>query len=194
MFNVKKTVMGSAIVATLVGFGSLAEAATISLSPGHQDKMPGDTVSVVLGFDFTGGTSVLGGGVDVFYNSSVLDFVSFTYNPALAIDPDFSRVPDDMPGEVNGISFGNFGGLSGTGVVGTLQFKALVLGQTPLTMADNNTPAGSFFDVAAKQVTMNYQNAHVNVVPIPAAVWLFGSGLFGLLSVARRRAFGKASA
>ncbi|MDO8706570.1 MAG: VPLPA-CTERM sorting domain-containing protein [Sulfuricaulis sp.] len=189
MFNMKKTVVVSAIVATLVGFGSLAEAATISLSPGHQDVAPGSAVSVVLGFDFTGGTSVLGGGVDVFYNSSVLDFVSFTYNPALAIDPDFSRVPDDMSGEVNGISFGNFGGLSGTGVVGTLQFKALALGETPLTMADNNSPAGPFFDVAAKQVTMNYQNAHVNVVPIPAAVWLFGSGLAGLgLFRTRRRA------
>jgi hypothetical protein len=194
MYILKKSVLCSAVIATLVGFGSLAEAATISLSPGHQDVMVGNVFPVTLSFDFTGGTAVLGGGVDVSYNNSVIDFVSFTYNPALAIDPDFSRAPDDMPGEVNGISFGNFGGLSGTGVVGTLQFKALALGQTPLTLADNNSPAGPFFDVAAKQVTMNYQNAHVNVVPIPAAVWLFGSGLLGLLSVARRRASGKASA
>lgn len=28
---------------------------------------------------------------------------------------------------------------------------------------------------------------HVNAVPVPAAVWLFGSGLMGLMAVARRR-------
>jgi len=31
------------------------------------------------------------------------------------------------------------------------------------------------------------RSGDVSVVPIPAAVWLFGSGLIGLLGVARRR-------
>jgi hypothetical protein len=30
-------------------------------------------------------------------------------------------------------------------------------------------------------------NANMIPTPVPAAVWLFGSGLFGLLGVARRR-------
>ena len=182
MFNMKKTVVVSAIVATLVGFGSLAEAATVSLSPGHQDVTQGNAFSVKLNFDFTGGTAVLGGGLDVAYNSSVIDFISFDINPAINSDASFTRVPDDLTNKINGISFGNFSGYNGTGLIGTLNFKALTPGETSLTMADNNLPAGAFFDVAGGKVAMNYQNAHVvvNPIPLPAAVWLLGSGLAGL--------------
>jgi hypothetical protein len=34
---------------------------------------------------------------------------------------------------------------------------------------------------------MFYDNASFSVVPVPAAVWLFGSGLIGLIGIARRR-------
>jgi hypothetical protein len=34
----------------------------------------------------------------------------------------------------------------------------------------------------------NYANAYVPSVPVPAAVWLFASGLLGLIGVARRKA------
>ena len=33
-----------------------------------------------------------------------------------------------------------------------------------------------------------YELVSTSVVPIPAAVWLFGSGLLGLIGVARRKA------
>jgi hypothetical protein len=61
------------------------------------------------------------------------------------------------------------------------------------------TPAYSAFDPNAVgeynfaiQVTKNgwnIENVHmdVQVVPIPASVWLFGSGLLGLVSIARRK-------
>jgi len=42
--------------------------------------------------------------------------------------------------------------------------------------------AGSAFFVEAEVTTLSAQ-----VVPIPAAVWLFGSGLIGLIGVARRK-------
>jgi hypothetical protein len=32
-----------------------------------------------------------------------------------------------------------------------------------------------------------YDNLNVSAVPVPAAAWLFGSGLLGLVGVARRR-------
>lgn len=38
----------------------------------------------------------------------------------------------------------------------------------------------------------DWSNAYVPQVPVPAAVWLFGSGLLGLVGVARRKARGRA--
>ena len=37
-------------------------------------------------------------------------------------------------------------------------------------------------------VDVTYVGATLNPVPVPAAVWLFGSGLIGLVGVARRKA------
>jgi len=34
---------------------------------------------------------------------------------------------------------------------------------------------------------MNYVGGQASVVPIPATVWLFGSGLLGLVGIARRK-------
>ena len=42
-------------------------------------------------------------------------------------------------------------------------------------------------DVAGADAGMALVNAKSSVVPVPAAVWLFGSGLLGLVGVARRR-------
>jgi len=42
------------------------------------------------------------------------------------------------------------------------------------------------FDVAAMTLS-GFEPAPVSAVPVPAAVWLFGSGLVGLVGVARRR-------
>ena len=35
---------------------------------------------------------------------------------------------------------------------------------------------------------MSVTAAGISAVPVPAAVWLFGSGLIGLIGVARRKA------
>ena len=42
-----------------------------------------------------------------------------------------------------------------------------------------NTAAASYF--------INYDNFSLSQVPVPAAAWLFGSGLLGLIGVARRK-------
>jgi hypothetical protein len=47
-------------------------------------------------------------------------------------------------------------------------------------------PSGSFIGVAY-QFHITGTIGEQTVIPIPAAVWLFGSGLLGLVGVARRR-------
>ena len=80
----------------------------------------------------------------------------------LAVDPD--------PTAWTSFSFSGVNGLDVSGGV-TLQLGATTGGA-----------AGSF-------ANMYYDNIVIDVapVPVPAAVWLFGSGLIGLIGIARRR-------
>jgi len=57
-----------------------------------------------------------------------------------------------------------------------------------ITLQFNSTcgaDANCFADFSIDNVSIN---ADVSAVPVPAAVWLFGSGLLGLVGVARRKA------
>ena len=47
--------------------------------------------------------------------------------------------------------------------------------------------AGGWLDGSNGSITIDpYGSATLNAVPVPAAVWLFGSGLIGLAGIARR--------
>jgi len=74
---------------------------------------------------------------------------------------------------------------SGTG-------PALSLSSFALTNLDFNNPGvfgslGLFFDDADMMIGEWRTSAELTTVPVPAAVWLFGSGLLGLVGIARRK-------
>jgi hypothetical protein len=72
-------------------------------------------------------------------------------------------------------------GTAGTNPSGTLPLITDSIGGTP--MPDGPFPANNAnFDIMSIHVTNIIPD-----VPIPAAVWLFGSGLLGLAGIARRR-------
>ena len=58
---------------------------------------------------------------------------------------------------------------------------------THMTMASyGGTPVDSFLG-SGTQFVMDDFTYHLASVPVPAAVWLFGSGLIGLIGIARRK-------
>ena len=176
--------------AVLAVFAAVSQAATISLSPSSQNVALGNPVSLQLNMDFTGDPT-LGGGIDIFYDSSLLTFVSFSFNPSLGDDTGQQRQPDVLTNELNGLAFSSSTGLSGPSLVGTLTFNTISAGTALFTMADNVLPAGGFFSaVTFNPQTVTYQGASVDVaaVPIPAAVWLMlsGMGLIGAMSKRKR--------
>jgi hypothetical protein len=200
--QVKLSKTGSAIA--LLGLMAFqADAATVSLSPTSSTTIRiGDVVSFDLLLDATDLTELLGGGLDVFYDASIL-----TYNGDFAFDAGipnegFNSVGENCavtltancsgPGEINAITFGSFGGLTvgSSYLVGTLSFTGAAEGISVLSMMDNDAPAGPFTDLFGVPIdpAMMYASSTVTSrVPVPAAVWLFGSGLLGLTGVARRR-------
>lgn len=74
----------------------------------------------------------------------------------------------------------------GTTAAPTHNFNAVVSGNNLTMRFTTNRDATPFNDADALALIMNY-----SVVPVPAAVWLFGSAV-GLLGIARRRSAAKA--
>jgi len=129
----------------------------------------GDTITAVGSFD----DSVLSGG------SGTIDFSSSSTN-SLTI-----YVGTETFTASNDVGFG-----SGNGPSMTLSSNLLTDFNFYALAGNSGAPAdfSSFFDTFDDLDAMSGTWAGtLTVVPVPAAVWLFGSGLLGLAGVARRR-------
>ncbi len=200
MATTKITRLGAAL--TLMALSATASANFITLSPSGQIVGSGTQVSLDLYMDFVDTT--VGGAFDVFYDAGLLSFVSFEFDAgflASVADPAFSAFPDncidggsagggcaDGDAELNGIGFGNFDGITGNHLIGTLTFDALQNGLAVLTMATNDAPWEGFISASdASELVVLYTPAKVRIIPVPAAAWLLGSALLMIAGLRRRR-------
>jgi len=185
-----RSILSTVSTALLLNSASAVHAASISFSNTSVTAGLGDLITFDVLMDFTG-DSTLGGGTDIFYDASILSYQSFDFSTTtLALDSDFSRSPDVLFNELEGLAFGNFNGLSGPGVVGTLTFQVVALGDATLSMAetDNALAGGGFISATTyDSQVVSFGTASVSAVPVPAAIWLFGSGLIGLIGVVKRK-------
>lgn len=111
----------------------------------------------------------------------------------ILVDPQWNFLPTKSVGvgvlTAAGSSFMSFVGPSVHLFDAT--FVAMADGISVLTMTDENPNFADFagldgFDYDASG-ELNFLSTEIKVVPVPAAVWLFGSGLIGLVGVARRK-------
>ena len=129
---------------------------------------------------------------------------SFNFDPSLSVDA--SNIIDIAPlswtiseGSNAGGGFGKFGfQLSGNGSSRTELLSFSITGVVDDTI--NSYATGSTLNPAAVEFFATHiagfdtingvtsaKFAGSTVVPVPAAVWLFGSGLIGLFGIARRK-------
>lgn len=190
-------VFRAALSVVLLGaFNTVASAASVSLVPASQSVMVGESLTVLVNFDFRGDPT-LGGGVDVFYDPAVLEFSAFAFGTGAGLDPGYNRKPDEKKGagdralgELDALGFGNFAGLTGPGAVGELSFLAIGPGKVTLELAVNDSVAGGFYSAGSynpQQVIFVGAEVQVSAVPLPAAGWLVLSALGALGLRARRR-------
>jgi len=181
-----KMVFRYILIAVLLTGATVSRAGSIWLTPAYQEVFPGGGAILDLNMDFTDDPT-LGGAVDIFYDVTRLGLVSFEFNPALGDDPSFRNSPDELPGELNALNIGNFGGMSGPAVIGTLMFQAwpdAPVGPAALIVADSDDPlwgAGFFSSDTYEAQVVGYAGATVNVVP-EMEVWammVVGMGLLG---------------
>ena len=171
---------------------SQANAATVSLTPSVTSVALNEAFTLtVSGTDFF--TDVSAGSVLITWDSNLLQLSSTLTD--VGTSAALNGFPVDfgtntlVPGQLEA-TFSTFGTVAGPGFdFFSLDFIAI----PPPGQSAVDIFAGFFGDWqdgnGDSVLGVIYEGATVNVnaVPVPAAVWLFGSGLIGLVGIARRR-------
>jgi hypothetical protein len=181
------------VVSAFFVVGGKVSAATVGFNTSLATVNPGDSFSLTVqgsGFD-----TIVGGGLNLSFNSSVLQINSVTINQSVF---EFyighgteEGILDNSFGQLLNTSFNSFFGAAGNFDIMDISFTAVGVGLSNLALSESGlwVFADEFGGYYGDQVT--FDPASVNVVlttvPVPAAVWLFGSGLIGLIGVAKRR-------
>lgn len=199
--TVSRIITTALLAAGLLAGGITANAATISMVPAEQTVADGATFSVDI--MATGLPATTGGALDITWTAADMTLNSILLATTDPIDNGsqfpgpwdpvssfFTGVDAAGPGFISGLFVGSFGSVSGDAPVARLIFT---LGTGVTNSVINLSEAalgGTWSDLSGGPIANNYFGATINpaaVVPVPAAVWLFGSGLLGLVGVARRR-------
>lgn len=186
----RKLIVSGLVVLALGATG--ARAATVTLNPLDSSGIGvGEMFTVELvGTLFDAATeSTVGGGTNVSFDPNILRFDSANFDkPPEDDDPDWStgRTLDVSPGSVD-VLVGLVGGtVSGDFLIATLSFEALAVGLTPLDLERSNFPAGPWLTEDGDEIAVTFVDGSV-FVPLPAAVWLFLTGIGALGVFGRRR-------
>ena len=167
-------------------------AASIGFNNSTSSVNQGDSFSLTVqgnGFD-----NIVGGGLNLAFNSSVLQINSVTINQSVFEfyigDGTEEGSLDNNFGQLLNTSFNSFAGASGAFDIMDINFTAIGTGSSDLILSESllwvfADDLGNYY---GNQITFDPATVNVvSAVPVPAAFWLFGSGLIGLASVAKRR-------
>lgn len=196
--NIFQTVIGACFLFTAFA----ASASTITLSPNPAGAPAGSSFVVTVdGAGFTEGAGgTVGGGLLISWDPNIIELQPIApltapygggLDTSLFNGDQFFALPPVLDNDVGTLEFSTtsfFGDPSATPSIAALTFNALLPG-TFDALIDV-----SVFDVWA-DLDSNFITTPVSVgttivvsaIPVPAAVWLFGSGLLGLVGIARRK-------
>jgi hypothetical protein len=184
---IKSRLLG-AVCACVVASGIFTSAnaalvnGSLSLSGGFipVDSVPQPTsLGTATGIAFDGTTTVDQGTGDFLASvGNLATMGDFQFSPALNPNPVDVWMVDGFTFSMDAVAvdFQNntFLLLSGSGTVSAAGF-------------DDTAGTWVFSAQSADQTTFSWSSSTSTVVPVPAAVWLFGSGLIGLVGLARRK-------
>jgi hypothetical protein len=192
------------LAVALVFFLSLpsANAATISLVPTSSSVLLGGSIVIDVMLNTTDLIST--GLLDFTYPSSNVSFASFSINSSVLDSISSASPSSSSAGQLNDFSLVSLGpGGTNGGRLATMTFNTVNTGLATFGLSLDNVffggPAwfwGGTGDSRAFQAisntdlasfTLTGASVQINAVPIPAAVWLLGSGVVGLVALKRRK-------
>ena len=169
--------------------GPVAAANTVQFTQGNSINVTsgGNLTVDLVGRDFTLGPD--GAAFSLAWNPSVLDHVSTSIaNPPW--DDSFVSDANAASGIIDFVFLNKSVGNAGSNF-DIASFTFNVLGNpgatTALALSNPAIPDTGFTLPGGTLIDVNYVNSQVQVVPVPAAAWLFGTGLLGLMSTMRSR-------
>ncbi|ATG91952.1 hypothetical protein MKLM6_3767 [Methylomonas koyamae] len=182
----KNTVLQAiAIFGLVIGELSAVEASQVSFVQSNVNALPGQILTFdLVGEGFSSGPD--GAGFSLAWDKTVLQYVTTTVaNPPW--DTSFVSDTNAGSGMVDFVFLGKSTGTAGTDF-SLASFTFNVIGNvgaaTELSLAD---AFGGFSALGGQSLSVNYLNSQVQVVPLPSAVWLFGTALLGLCNPALKR-------
>ena len=177
--NMKKWLGCLMVLAWILPASSGAATVSVSFEPLDPTVILGDSFSVDIVADIS--DPILGWGLDIGFDSTILSLTGTTigslWQPAVAFDGD----------DLAGLAFPD--AISGPNVLlATLTFDAIDLGTSGLTASVTMGDLTEGFALIAPGTfaDLTVIDGSVEVVPVPAAVLLFASGLIGLIGIGRR--------
>ena len=180
-----KTIYTVCFAEFLVAGMANTQAATISFNNSLQDVNQGDLFSLtVQGSEFP---DLSGGGIDFSFDPSVVQINSIAINTSVFTFESGAGTLDNSIGTLIDTYFNTFTGTGSSFDVMTIGLEAIGLGETSLMMFESSM--FPFADEFGGVVDVTYESAVINVsaVPLPAAAWLFGSGLLALVGFIRKK-------
>lgn len=180
--------------------GTRLQAAVISFDPGAQSVGLGDPAMVDLRVSGLGDDILTGFEISVSFDDSILDFQSFDFGTGLDLFGLGINLEDVVPGgnivTVAELSFDLDADLmifqDNDFVLGTFTFDTLSVGTSPLDVSFASLSGEYDFFGVPKELGAVSQPGSITVtapavIPVPAAIWLFGSGIIGLIGFSKRR-------
>lgn len=174
------------------------QAATISVDPATKTVVGvGETFSLdIVGSNFTAGAGgTVGGGFSASWDSAILSLDS--YDLTFSGDQTVGEDCVSSAGSLSNCDVTSFIGTESSSFqIATLTFNSLALGDSAIDLEIGFFPVDSAVDDLRRlwadssgsvDTNPGFVDGRVQVVPIPAAAWLFGSGLIGLAGIGRRR-------
>ena len=159
----------------------------VAIQPANQSVVMGAALSVDI--MISGVADLYAFQFDLGFDPSRLSATQFNAGPFLSTGGATFIVPpliDNSSGQISGVAeslLSAFSGVSGGGVLATVQFKAIGPGASVV-----NTFNGVFLDSSLSGIGVTAQGGSifVSAVPEPATVLLTASTLLGLLGLVRR--------
>jgi len=177
-------------IALMLAF-SMSQAQTIAINPSSASASTGGTVNFgIEGSNF----DMVDGSFNLSWDSSVLAYNGdFAFDAGLTPrDAFFDLIDPSVPGVLS------IGWTTGFGLALVFDATPRAIGSLSFTMIGGPGSSSTLTmatgllaftaAIGGPTITMNYVGGvATNPVPVPAAVWLFGSGLLGLVGVARHK-------